>query len=631
MAFDAHSNFGYSYVAVAPVPANSGTSLQVGPGQGALFPAAPFNCTVWPAGVIPLASNAEIIRVTAIVGDTFTIVRAQEGTSAINIDAGFQISNTTSVKVFTDIENAIKISAGTQNFMGPFTFADGNGISWGMDNGTITGSVAPAAGGGVGISAGANSQSTGTVTFVNANGITFGLDGIGNLTASYTVPSTAGLISFVNFSAGTTSNNLTAITFSNSNGIGFGLNGGTLTASHNGLTSQSNQAASASNGSFTFQTLNFSDGNGVTFLTSAGGIIAASVDTARSIGLSGGTQSNLVTAIVFSNANGFVWGVNGSTVTLSNTAGGGGSINFSAGTTSNNLASITFSNANGISFGLDGGTITASFDPAGAPTRSFFQNEMPALTVSVFAANQLSSSFVGFNLPYNLSAAYARFGAVIATNQTTLSTLGSSMNASAEVYSTFWAIAYSLGTGASSNSLMTHAVGSAAWTLRHSLSVGADGTSGSYTQALTGVVGGTTHTFSTQYSLATTNYSFSSLNFLSNYSGTKQIDIIFNSSLAAGPYWMMFGFQSSSSANSARISAATQCRIDFASALGNRGTGNFLPVPMGQTSGAAIGMNNYGGAIFTSAAVGTKDAIDFNAVVGIASHPRILFQLINQS
>jgi hypothetical protein len=43
------------------------------------------------------------------------------------------------------------------------------------------------------------------------------------------------------------------------------------------LTSQSNQAASASNGSFTFQTLNFSNANNVTFGTSAGSIVTASV------------------------------------------------------------------------------------------------------------------------------------------------------------------------------------------------------------------------------------------------------------------------------------------------------------------------------------------------------------------
>src|ERR1700752_405489 len=59
--------------------------------------------------------------------------------------------------------------------------------------------------------------------FSNANGISFGTNAQSAITGSYTVPSTAGLLSAVNVSAGHTSNNLSALTFSNSNGISFGL------------------------------------------------------------------------------------------------------------------------------------------------------------------------------------------------------------------------------------------------------------------------------------------------------------------------------------------------------------------------------------------------------------------------
>src|SRR6185436_3808521 len=100
---DAHKNFAYGSVAGAPSPASSGTSLQVQAGQGALFPAAPFNCTVWPGGY-PLADNAEVVRVTNIVGDTFTILRQQEGSSARAIQVGDSISATITAKTLTDIE-----------------------------------------------------------------------------------------------------------------------------------------------------------------------------------------------------------------------------------------------------------------------------------------------------------------------------------------------------------------------------------------------------------------------------------------------------------------------------------------------------------------------------------------------
>lgn len=111
MTFDAHKNFAYSSVAVAPSPASSGTSLTVASGDGTLFPTTPFNCTVWPPGVLPLASNAEIVRVTNIAGDVFTITRAQEGSSARSILVGDQIGNTITAKVITDIENTLGTGA----------------------------------------------------------------------------------------------------------------------------------------------------------------------------------------------------------------------------------------------------------------------------------------------------------------------------------------------------------------------------------------------------------------------------------------------------------------------------------------------------------------------------------------
>lgn len=105
MTFDAHANFAYSTVATAPSPATTGTSLTVQAGDGAKFPAVPFNATVWPANTQPTTANAEIVRVTNISTDTFTITRTQEGTSARSIGVGDQICNSITAKVVTDIEN----------------------------------------------------------------------------------------------------------------------------------------------------------------------------------------------------------------------------------------------------------------------------------------------------------------------------------------------------------------------------------------------------------------------------------------------------------------------------------------------------------------------------------------------
>lgn len=104
MSYDAHANFVISSIAAAPSPAGSGTSLTVLAGQGTLFPAAPFNATVWPTGQSATFVNAEIVRVTNVTGDVLTIVRTQEGTNARTILVGDLIANTITAKVITDIE-----------------------------------------------------------------------------------------------------------------------------------------------------------------------------------------------------------------------------------------------------------------------------------------------------------------------------------------------------------------------------------------------------------------------------------------------------------------------------------------------------------------------------------------------
>lgn len=104
MAFDAHANLASSTIATAPSPPTSGTSLTVSAGEGARFPAPPFNVTVWPAGTGPTKVNAEVLRVTARTTDTLTLVRAQEGTAARAIGSGDQIAATITAKTLTDVE-----------------------------------------------------------------------------------------------------------------------------------------------------------------------------------------------------------------------------------------------------------------------------------------------------------------------------------------------------------------------------------------------------------------------------------------------------------------------------------------------------------------------------------------------
>jgi len=107
MAFDAHKNFAVSLVATAPSPAASGTSLVVTAGEGVRFPiATAFNAVVFPSGQMPTPANAEIVRVTAITTDTFTITRAQESSGARTIVVGDIICAAITAKTLSDLESS---------------------------------------------------------------------------------------------------------------------------------------------------------------------------------------------------------------------------------------------------------------------------------------------------------------------------------------------------------------------------------------------------------------------------------------------------------------------------------------------------------------------------------------------
>lgn len=240
------------------------------------------------------------------------------------------------------------------------SFHGAGGVSVGISNGSVVISGGAGGGGNTGsLSAGTTRGTLGEIVFSNSNGVSFGMNGQ-TMTASIATSLTA-----INVSAGTTSNNLSAITFANSNGITFGLNASTITASHNGITSQSNQsggiyavgdttgqsssstydarslsihgtgvsvgwsngslrlsvtqsnqAVSGSNGSFTFQTVTFGNSNGLSFYTTNGSMVGSytvpAVPPETPFGISAGTQSVSTGTLVFSNSNGISFGMSGS-------------------------------------------------------------------------------------------------------------------------------------------------------------------------------------------------------------------------------------------------------------------------------------------------------------------------------
>lgn len=76
----------------APITA-AATTMTYQAGYGAGKPAVPYFDTLTPAGQLSTMGNSEIVEVTALSGDTATIVRARKGTDAKAFPAGTIASN----------------------------------------------------------------------------------------------------------------------------------------------------------------------------------------------------------------------------------------------------------------------------------------------------------------------------------------------------------------------------------------------------------------------------------------------------------------------------------------------------------------------------------------------------------
>lgn len=114
MAFLQHKNNAVSSISTPGGINNSATSVSIQSGDISLFPASGnFEITLWPANTNPTAANSEIVLVTSGQGtNTFTITRAQEGTTAKNFNQGDNVGLLMTAKQLTDIESIL--SGGAQ-------------------------------------------------------------------------------------------------------------------------------------------------------------------------------------------------------------------------------------------------------------------------------------------------------------------------------------------------------------------------------------------------------------------------------------------------------------------------------------------------------------------------------------
>lgn len=312
-------------------------------------------------------------------------------------------------------------------------------------------------------------QSGASTQFVQANAAFAGTNASGTIASNgISVSVNAQSTQPVAVSAANGSFNFSTLTFANSNGVSFSTGTQGLFATvktdyqssnANYLTSQSNQAISAANGSFTFQTATFANSNGVSFSTGTQGLFAtiktdyagtgtsatnASL-TLNSNGLAisvagGGTinqtgpniadgNGNTITSgtVVFSNSNGVSFGLNASTMTASVNA-----VAVAAGGATASTGTVVFSNSNNITFGLNNNTLTASYAD---PYETYFVYPDQAITTMGNPING-TASVIYFPLGHNLKATKLDFfGSVSVATAANTSSAAILWSATAALYS----------------------------------------------------------------------------------------------------------------------------------------------------------------------------------------------------
>lgn len=306
------------------------------------------------------------------------------------------------------------------------------------------------------ISAGTTKATAGEIVFSNANGISFGVNGqtvTGTVQTNYLTTamlSNAATISNINISGGTTSSNLSNFKMIDSNGVSWSLDTGSklyatvktdylTTAMLSNAATISNINVSGGTTSSNLSNFKLIDSNGVSWSLDTGSKIYATVKTDylttadlsqnsskymqawELTGNTAGTTSSLQgTKIYFEGGNSITVSGNSNTVKFSvgnyittamlSNAATISNINVSGGTTSSNLSAIKFIDSQGISWSLDTGSKiygTVKTNYAGTGT--------------TFAGANISGSMTQDTAGLNLSLSVAAPGAAAENNWFNLS------------------------------------------------------------------------------------------------------------------------------------------------------------------------------------------------------------------
>jgi hypothetical protein len=390
---------------------------------------------------------------------------------------------------------------------------------------------------------------------------------------------------------------------------------------------QSNQAASAANGSYAFQTLSFSNANGVSFGTSAGSAITASINpSGGGVALEDGVNSITSGTASFDDANGVSFGINGQTVTASVAAQSAQTANFYVSSNSTiasttagvDLRSVTFQGAGGVSFGVTDHKVLASapdvssLNVDGVLTMSTNNTNItlgvPAETVMSMPlgiVNRYTTNTISFsqNSLYLFPAIFEASASGSVIKMPVNVTHGSTnINAHTRGYTALLGV------------YTRHSTNSTVLTRHYSTSYTAGFfASTSRTMSISVITGLGNSTSYNTISSSSTNHTLSSI-----INGSRELMIAFASHVSPGEYWLGFA-NSSSSAGGAGALWSLQFPINAT----NTSAFNALGVSVNTTGGVFryMGLGTY------SATTGAMPAgISMTEVNPLSYYPMMYFQ-----
>lgn len=274
------------------------------------------------------------------------------------------------------------------------------------------------------VQVGATSFGSGSLSFSNANGVSWGLatnSAGGTITASVA----AGAAS-ISVSAGTSSAALASLVFNNTNGVSWGLNGSTLTAiapmSFSGGNFVANAITGATEATMSATRIIFqSFAPGATTAFSRMNVSVAMLNTLGQfqdlffVGeqrvVAGAAAVTGVPVLSFKNTNGISWTMNTSTLTNEGVAavieasapglGALGVVSHVGGNSVTNATALAFSDASNISWNLSTAAGGATVRASGAPV---FSASLVPIAANVFSITDATASTVASSLRLNVLA-----------------------------------------------------------------------------------------------------------------------------------------------------------------------------------------------------------------------------------